>query len=275
MLVQDMMQHTVISAPPDTSLAEALDLMQEHRIRHLPVVSGQQMIGMLTDRDCRQAMPSSSSTLSLEEIIAKLDTVAIETCMTAPVVTVPPQSDSVETARQLLDGKFDCLPVVQQHELVGIVTATDFLRAFLSTSASVNPDVSVSDYMQTDPLTVAPTDIVRTAYHRMRCAHIRHLPVVATGRRLVGLLTDRDVRHLQASAIPALTTYELREPTYTLTVQEVMTLHVATVGEHTPMAEAGERLLSHRFGCLPVVSAHDTLEGIVTVRDLIRGYIHT
>jgi CBS domain-containing protein len=107
----------------------------------------------------------------------------------------------------------------------------------------------------------------------MRCAHIRHLPVIATGRRLVGLLTDRDVRRLQASDISALTVYEQREPTYTLTVQEVMTRHVVTVEEDTPVADAGQRLLHHQIGCLPVVSSDGTLNGIVTVRDLIRAYV--
>ncbi len=273
MLVQEIMQHEVISAPPDFSLADALDLMQEHRIRHVPVVSGHQIIGLLTDRDCRQAMPSSAANLSLEAIIAELETLMIATCMTAPVVTVPTVVDSAEAARKLLDGKFDCLPVVEQGQLVGIVTATDFLRGFLETANSSGDDRRVCEYMQMPPLTVAPTDIVRTAYHRMRCANIRHLPVVAVGCQLVGLLTDRDIRHQQASAIPPLSAYEWWEPTYTLTVQEVMTLHVATVGIDTPVVDAAERLLSHRFGCLPVVSSHNTLEGILTVRDLVRGYV--
>jgi acetoin utilization protein AcuB len=273
MRVQGMMQHEVVSAPPDLSLAEALDLMQQHHIRHLPVVSGQQIIGLLTDRDIRQAMPSSATTLRLEEIAEQMETVAIATCMTVPVETVEAHTTAVEAARQLLESPFDCLPVVDQGRLVGMVTATDFLRRFLAAAIPAGEGLHVRDYMQTAPLTVAPSDIVRTAYHRMRCAHIRHLPVIATGRRLVGLLTDRDVRRLQASDISALTVYEQREPTYTLTVQEVMTRHVVTVEEDTPVADAGQRLLHHQIGCLPVVSSDGTLNGIVTVRDLIRAYV--
>ena len=75
MLVQEMMQHEVVSAEPDTSLAEALDCMEQHHIRHLPVVSGRQIIGLLTDRDFRQAMPSSGATLSLQDIAAQMETV--------------------------------------------------------------------------------------------------------------------------------------------------------------------------------------------------------
>lgn len=273
MNVQGMMQHNVISAPPDLSLAEALDRMQQHHIRHLPVVSGQQIIGLLTDRDIRQAMPSSATTLHLEEIAEQMEAVAIGACMTVPVDMVESQTTTVEAARQLLESPFDCLPVVERDRLVGIVTASDFLRCFLAATIPSGELVRVRDYMQTASLTVAPSDIVRTAYHRMRCAHIRHLPVITVGRRLVGLLTDRDVRRLQASDISLLAVYEQREPTYTLTVQEVMTRHVITVEEDTPVADAGERLLRHQIGCLPVVSSDDTLNGIVTVRDLIRAYV--
>ena len=271
MRVQDIMQDKVVSAPPDLSLAEALDLMQQHHIRHLPVASRQQIAGLLTDRDIRQAMPSSATTLSLKEIAEQMEIVTLESCMTAPVETTPAQTNAVEAARQLLESRFDCLPVVDGDRLVGIVTATDFLRCFLA--ATPAEDMRVRDYMQTTPLTVMPSDIVRTAYHRMRCAYIRHLPVIATGRRLVGLLTDRDVRRLQASDILALANYERREPTYTMTVQEVMIRSVITVEADTPVADAGEQLLHHQIGCLPVVRPDDTLIGILTVRDLIRAYI--
>jgi len=272
MRVEEMMQHEIVTASPDMSLAEALDQMQQHCVRHLPVVSGQHLVGLLTDRDFREAMPSSATTLSLHDIAAQMETVAIETCMTSPLVTVPPEADTLEAARQLLEGKFDCLPVVVRDQLVGIVTATDFLRGFLAALKGGQP-MHVRDYMQTSPLTVTPTDIVRTAYHRMRCARVRHLPVVSVGHQLIGLLTDRDIRRMQASEVPSLAAYEPREPTYTLTVQKVMTRHVVTVSGDTPVADAGQLLLKHRFGCLPVVRSHAVLEGIVTVRNLIRAYV--
>jgi CBS domain-containing protein len=52
-----------------------------------------------------------------------------------------------------------------------------------------------------------------------------------------------------------------------------MTRHVVTVEEDTPVADVGQRLLHHRIGCLPVVSSDGTLNGIVTVRDLIRAHV--
>jgi IMP dehydrogenase len=161
---------------------------------------------------------------------------------------------------------------VRKVTLVGIVTATDFLRGFLAALKGGQP-MHVRDYMQTSPFTVAPADIVRTAYHRMRCARVRHLPVVSVGRQLIGLLTDRDIRRMQASDVPSVEAYEWREPTYTLTGVKVMTRHVVTVSGDTLVADAGQLLLKHRFGYLPIVRSQAVLEGIVTVRDLIRAYV--
>ncbi|GIX48527.1 MAG: hypothetical protein KatS3mg131_2738 [Candidatus Tectimicrobiota bacterium] len=132
MRVGDMMQTNVITATPDMSLAQAWRLMRDKRIRHLPVVSGKRLVGIVTDRDLREAMPSPATTLTRGEIAYQLDTTPVKTCMTREVVTVTPDTDVVQAARLLLDRKFGCLPVVEHHRLVGIVTEMDFLRAFLA-----------------------------------------------------------------------------------------------------------------------------------------------
>jgi CBS domain-containing protein len=68
MYIRDLMTHSVITAPPTMSLALAQRLMHDHRIRHLPVAQGSQLVGLVTDRDLRQALPSSITTLTPDEI---------------------------------------------------------------------------------------------------------------------------------------------------------------------------------------------------------------
>jgi CBS domain-containing protein len=63
-----MMQQRVITATPEMSLAEVQRLMRDHHIRHMPVVSGQRLVGMITDRDIREASPSPATTLTRGEI---------------------------------------------------------------------------------------------------------------------------------------------------------------------------------------------------------------
>ncbi len=273
MKVQEMMHTNVVTASPTTSLAQAQQLLQEHRIRHLIVVSGRSPVGIVSDRDLRQASPSQATTLSIGEINYQMDTLAIETCMTRDMVTIQPGDYVVDGAQRLLEGSFGCLPVVEHGELVGIVTEIDLLKGFLAAAVPAGERMQVKDYMHTQPYTMMPNDLVSDAYHRMQEAHIRHLPVVAGGNKLVGMVTDRDIRLAGASTAPQLARHELVQLLEKMTVNSIMTTQVYTVRRDTAVADAGQRFLDHKFGCLPVVHDHDMLEGILTVTDLLRAYV--
>jgi acetoin utilization protein AcuB len=132
MQARAMMQADVITATPDMSLGHAQRLMREQHIRHLPVVSGTWLIGIVTDRDIRAAAPSPATTLSRGEIAYQMDTTPVKACMTRDVVAIAPDTDMVQATRLLLEHKFGCLPVVEAGTLVGIVTEIDCLRAFLA-----------------------------------------------------------------------------------------------------------------------------------------------
>jgi acetoin utilization protein AcuB len=127
-----MMQKNVVTATPDMSLAQVQHLMREQHIRHMPVISGKQLVGIVTDRDIREAAPSPATTLSRGEIAYQMATTPVKTCMTEEVVTIAPDADMVQAARLFLEHKFGCLPVIESGALVGVVTEIDCLRAFLS-----------------------------------------------------------------------------------------------------------------------------------------------
>lgn len=133
--------------------------------------------------------------------------------------------------------------------------------------------MQVRDCMQTTPITVTPEDMVSTAYQRMRGSRIRHLPVVNDDNQLVGVVTDRDMRQAAPSDEPHLAEHELTYLLDKMTVKDTMTAKVVTVRADTPLAEAGQIFLDKKFGCLPVVRDDNTLEGILTVTDLLDAYV--
>src|SRR5215471_17471325 len=133
--------------------------------------------------------------------------------------------------------------------------------------------MSVQDFMLTTVTTVTPETLVRTAYQVMRDTRIRHLPVVTAEGTLAGIITDRDIRRAAASDVPHLAEYELLSQLEQLRVRDIMTPEVVTVGSTTPLREAGQMLLQHTFGCLPVVHANHMLAGIITVTDLLRASV--
>ncbi len=131
MQVREMMHTDLVTVTPDMSLAQVQRLMRDKRIRHVPVVSGKRLVGIVTDRDVREASPSPATTLTRGEVAYQMDTTPVKTCMTREVVTITPDMDLVEAARLFLERRFGCLPVVENGTLVGVVTETDILRAFM------------------------------------------------------------------------------------------------------------------------------------------------
>ena len=131
MLIATIMQQDVMTATPDMSLAQAQRLMQEKNIRHLPVVADKRLVGIVTDRDIRHAVPSLATTLSRGEIAYQMNTTPVKTCMTEQVIYITPETDVIEGAALLLKHAIGGLPIVKDGELVGIVTEIDLLQAFL------------------------------------------------------------------------------------------------------------------------------------------------
>ena len=106
--------------------------MRDKNIRHIPVVSGpgyQRLVGMITDRDIREAAPSPATTLTRGEIAYQLEKTAVKMCMTQEVVCIGPEAEMVQATRLLVQRRIGCLPVVDRATLVGVVTAMDCLRA--------------------------------------------------------------------------------------------------------------------------------------------------
>jgi len=134
MRADTMMQTQLVTATLETSLAEVQGLMRDNNIRHVPVVSGKHLVGIITDRDMREASPSPATTLARGEIAYRMATTPVKTCMTKDVIWIGPDIDMVQATRLLLQHKIGCLPVVDNGTLVGMVTEIDCLRAFLETS---------------------------------------------------------------------------------------------------------------------------------------------
>jgi acetoin utilization protein AcuB len=120
MLVRQIMTRGVVTVSPDTTLPGARRLLDEHRIRHLPVLVNGRLVGMVSDRDLRSAAGMNGRRTAVGGI------------MTPMPVTVTSDTRVEDAARILLDRKIGGLPVVDGQALTGIVTADDLLRALVT-----------------------------------------------------------------------------------------------------------------------------------------------
>jgi len=130
-LVEKRMKPNPITVGPQDSFRHAMNLIRQRGIRHLPVVEGGRLVGIVTDRDIRQASPSPATSLEMHELHYLLEKVKVRDIMTANVVTVTPETPIEEAARLMLQHRIGSLPVLRRTELVGIITETDILHAFV------------------------------------------------------------------------------------------------------------------------------------------------
>jgi acetoin utilization protein AcuB len=130
MVVQDFMTENPITVRSNDSVWYALRMLRSHEIRHLPVVEGKRLVGIISDRDFRQVLPSS---LAMPEEQARFRTwgsqVKVREIMTRKVLTVTPEARTDKAARLMVEHRIGCLPVVRGSTLVGIITTIDLLRA--------------------------------------------------------------------------------------------------------------------------------------------------
>jgi len=126
------MTGALITARPDMPVLDARHLMIEKRIRHLLVTNESgELLGIVTDRDIRLNLPSQATSLSVWELNYLLTRLMVGKVMTQSVITVGPDREVRDAALLMLDHRIGALPVVDGGRLIGIVTETDLLRAFV------------------------------------------------------------------------------------------------------------------------------------------------
>jgi CBS domain-containing protein len=116
---------------PQTTLPEAHRLMLQCNIRRLPVVNKGKLVGIVTLGDIREAQASDATTLSIYELNFLLDRLTAKEFMAYEPVTISPDATIGDAAHLMLQHKIGGLPVVENGELVGIITETDFCRLLI------------------------------------------------------------------------------------------------------------------------------------------------
>ncbi len=132
MFVRDVMTPNPVTVTPDTTFAEAMNILRTRKIRRLPVVKGEKLVGIITEKDLLNASPSSATTLDVWEQTSLLHRLKIKEIMTENVLTVEPNTPVEEAAKIMADNKVGALPVLKDGKLVGIITETDIFKTFVN-----------------------------------------------------------------------------------------------------------------------------------------------
>lgn len=131
MKVRDIMVAELVTLHVDEELSLASDIMNLARIRHLPIMEGERLVGIISQRDLFRASLASVMGHDYAETRDHLKSVSIRDAMVSKVITVEPDVEIQEAGRIMLEKKIGCLPVIEDDRLVGMVTETDILRCFV------------------------------------------------------------------------------------------------------------------------------------------------
>jgi acetoin utilization protein AcuB len=130
--VADWMTETVLAVETFDSINIARQLMAKHRINQLPVLENDRLVGIVTDRDIRDAYPTSMLIGQAEEIDKFAEKYTVEECMSHNVLTVRPETPLAMAVSLLRHHRIGSLPVIKNKSLVGIITRSDILDFVLS-----------------------------------------------------------------------------------------------------------------------------------------------
>lgn len=240
---------------PDTHPDAALDLMDELRIRHLPVLDSGQLVGVVSDRDL---LAATGRPILGGESAGTLKANVSDWMKTDPVVVSRDES-VVAAAVEVIVRGIGCLPVIDDKKLVGIVTEMDLLRVYVSVCAerelSGPQDPPVASLATREALVVAPSDRWKDVQALGTTESIRHFPVVLDGD-LRGMLSDRDLRRAQGAQLDPDTA-----------VETLMIRPVQTVNSTVALSVAAKLMLEFKITALPV--RFDDGLGIVSAPDIL------
>ena len=148
LLARDWMTRKLVTLSPEASVAEALTLCRERRIRHIPILEEGRLVGIVSDRDLRDASPA----LGDAQRASALQEIRVGDVMTREVSTADPQDSIENLAQEMYELKIGSLPVVAEgpmvdeglvavaeEELLGIVTSSDVMRALVTLAGLPEP----------------------------------------------------------------------------------------------------------------------------------------
>lgn len=265
MKISEVMRPGAFTIADTDLLGAAQYAMTRSQIRHLPVVHGERLVGILSERDVLAARALAADDDRLWW------SVPVGEAMQPSPQTARPDDSLTEVAGRMAAAKIGAMPIVERGKLLGIATVTDVLDAEVrSAMGPSDRGLTVVDVMTPWPVTVSPELGISEAITRMARHHVRHLPVIDTTTALVGILSERDIREAigdpsEYLAIRAnLVTAEPR-------VSDVMTTPVRTVRPETHLSTVARELTEHRIGAMPVVDGFGTLLGITSYVDVLRA----
>ncbi len=169
MFVSDWMTKKVYTEDADNYLSDAIAVMKEKNIKHLPIVKGDRVKGILSDRDIKEYSPSKASALDIYELHYLLAKTKIKDVMRTKVITTSSDTPIEEAAMVMLDKSLGCLPVLDDNCLCGIISDKDIFRALVDITGARHGGNRICVTIEDRPGSIREVaDIIRKHDYRLQ-----------------------------------------------------------------------------------------------------------
>lgn len=172
MLVKNWMSRNVFTITPEDSMQDAVYLMREHKVRTLPVVKNDKVVGIVSETDIKRASASDATGLDVHEILYLISKIKIKDIMSKNPITVHEDLTVEETAEILMKEKISGVPVLDNEgKILGIITRDDLFNVLISLSGLGKKGIQLAFQVEDRPGSIKElTDIIRK--HEGRIASI-------------------------------------------------------------------------------------------------------
>ena len=264
MNLSSIMTTKVVTIGPEDSLDKAIALFTKHNFRHLPVVRRGALVSLLSRRDV--SMATGWLTADERKRRGLKGPLIVREIMRDRIVTLTPQHEIDAAASMMVGKQAGMIPILEDSQLVGVVTATDLLGAIRRRNPHAEwgkdheASAKVSDYMDSKLETLAPGRDVAEAAGICRRKDLRHLAITEEGE-IVGLVSEHELR------------YELDEHEVVdeQPLSAVMVTDLVTIGPNEDLAVAADFMIANGISALPVVNDRE-LVGLLTNSDVIQHF---
>ena len=262
MRVVDLMTRTVATVREWDELGLSSDLMRFRRFRHLPVVDARdRVVGIISRLDLvEQARRPGNPRL-----------IPVYDAMRRPPVTVPAAASIEEAADLMRRHEIHSLPVVDEDGVLeGILTDSDLLAAVAGVAAPVRDvgSLLVARVMTSDPITIDADATLEEAAGMLLEGGFRHLPVLDADARLVGMLSERDLRSAFGTDFRDWTSVD--QDRLDDVIANVMVPDPVVIRAHNRLVDVLDVFTDERIGAVPVLDDEDRLVGILSYVDVLQ-----
>ncbi|NLE98687.1 MAG: CBS domain-containing protein [Propionibacterium sp.] len=173
MLVKQKMTANPFTTTPGASLPDAEATMARHKVRHLPVIDGDRVVGVISKNDIAAALPSKATTLSAQEATYLIARMTVSQVMSKPALTISPDALLEEAAILMRDRKIEMLPVLEDGRLAAVITESDLLDSFIDLLGFRDHGTRLTVEARDEPGVLAQMTGIMARHH----ANIKHLAV--------------------------------------------------------------------------------------------------